>query len=130
MFRARNGTIATAWTAVLPEATYLGALSALRDVPARAPSVRFLPLGAGIGCRGDPDRCAERHPRAVEPGGEGGADVAGRGGADRIALPVQHPAGRAEREHGFDRRVEPAAERNVELEIVRGERGVDEPGLA
>ena len=63
-------------------------------------------------------------------GGQRLADVRLHGGADRLALPFEHPARRPDRHCGPDGCVESAPDRDIELEVVRLERDVGEARFA
>ena len=83
--------------------------------------------GDGLTRRDDPDRGPERDAVADHPGRERGANIGGRGGADRCALAVQYPARRADRQRALHGRIEPPADRDVEIEVVRRD---DDVGIA
>src|SRR6202020_118718 len=94
--------------------------------------VRVAPtlLSSWIRRSDDPDRRAERHGVSPRMRRERFPNIRRRGGANRFALAVKHPACRPDRHRGADGRVESPADGDVELEIVRLENDVSEAGVA
>src|SRR5208283_1707233 len=89
-----------------------GGSSAWRRCVIRRSSSRRLPRGH------DPDGAGERNPVANRAAGAPGAEVGRRGGANRVALILEHAARRACRENGRDRFVDAAAEGDVEFNVA------------